>query len=102
MANGELLTAVMAVLKEETEIPPKVSQRFVAASLVEVYKKIHIVEGYIKGVDRRLSDVEACIDSDSDSRENKIKDFKWALEKVALPVVMLILGIIVAHIFGGQ
>ena len=101
MSNGELLAEVLAVLKEEAAVPSKVSQRFIIAGLVEVYKKLNKVESYIKGVDGRLITVEQCVDAESKSKENKTKDLKWALEKIGIPVGMLVLGIILAHIFGG-
>lgn len=82
MPNGEMLR----VLSGKTDIPEDVSRQFIVAAIQEVYRRLVVVEGLIH----------------KRNGKERVKDLKWALKEIGIPISMLIIGFILASIFGGQ
>lgn len=104
MSNGALLEEIKQILKEEQPVPPEVSQRLIIAALIEVYKKLNKVEDCAKTINTRLVKVEATINgkmNQKKSDDTKVGYLKWAIEKAAVPVLLVIIAALLAYIFGG-
>ena len=104
MSNGALLEEIKQILKEEQPVPPEVSQRLIIAALIEVYKKLNKVEDCAKTINTRLVKVEATINgkmNQKKSDDTKVGYLKWAIEKAAIPVLLVIIAALLAYIFGG-
>ena len=104
MSNGALLEEIKQILKEEQPVPPEVSQRLIIAALIEVYKKLNKVEDCAKTINTRLVKVEATINGKMNQKktdDTKVGYLKWAIEKAAVPVLLVIIAALLAYIFGG-
>ena len=118
MSNGEMLEVIRQILKEEQPVPAEVSLRLIVAGLVEVYRKLNKVEDFTKAInnrtiavedstksiDARLVKVESSISKNGQKKieDTKVSYLKWAIEKAAVPVLLVVIVALLTFIFGGN
>ena len=119
MSNGEMLEVIRQILKEEQPVPAEVSLRLIVAGLVEVYRKLNKVEDctkaindrtvkvedVTKSIDARLVKVEGLVNGKNGQKkteDTKVAYLKWAIEKAAVPVLLVVIVALLTFIFGGN
>lgn len=109
MANGDMLNELQMILQGETPIPAKVTSRMTLAAVVELHRAVTNLTNNVQDTSGRVAALEAAkpncekckaelrteFETKEKNEHEKLVSWPWLNDKLATPVVQLVITIIV-------